>query len=250
MLSNLATALFEHGRITTTETRARMLRPLAEKLITKAKRGRPAQPSRGHQDDPRQVGRPHAVHRDRADLLGASRWLHPHHQDRPPQGRQRPHGGHRAGDRGVQPQGSLDQEDQRCCRSGAGCRGDRGRRDRGPPPPRSTRLPLPSTRPLPPSTRLPPRSTRLLPRSTRLPPRRPRTSPRPDPRVITRPVTPLGWRASCACAATGRWVRRIRAGEDPPHAPLRDGQGPRRHRGCAGSRRRTPVRGSLRRRPR
>ena len=39
MLSNLATALFEHGRITTTETRARLLRPLAEKLITKAKRG-------------------------------------------------------------------------------------------------------------------------------------------------------------------------------------------------------------------
>ena len=39
ILSNLATALFEHGRITTTETRARMLRPVAEKLITKAKRG-------------------------------------------------------------------------------------------------------------------------------------------------------------------------------------------------------------------
>src|SRR5690349_13303498 len=39
MLSNLATALFEHGRITTTETRARVLRPVAEKLITKAKRG-------------------------------------------------------------------------------------------------------------------------------------------------------------------------------------------------------------------
>lgn len=38
MLSNLATALFEHGRITTTETRARTLRPLAEKLITKAKK--------------------------------------------------------------------------------------------------------------------------------------------------------------------------------------------------------------------
>ena len=37
MLSNLATALFEHGRITTTETRARLLRPVAEKLITKAK---------------------------------------------------------------------------------------------------------------------------------------------------------------------------------------------------------------------
>ena len=39
ILSNLATALFEHGRITTTETKARMLRPVAEKLITKAKRG-------------------------------------------------------------------------------------------------------------------------------------------------------------------------------------------------------------------
>ena len=39
MLANLATALFEHGRITTTETKARVLRPVAEKLITKAKRG-------------------------------------------------------------------------------------------------------------------------------------------------------------------------------------------------------------------
>lgn len=39
ILSNLATQLFEHGRITTTETRARLLRPYAEKLITKAKKG-------------------------------------------------------------------------------------------------------------------------------------------------------------------------------------------------------------------
>ena len=39
MLSNLATSLFEHGRITTTEAKARALRPLAEKLITKAKKG-------------------------------------------------------------------------------------------------------------------------------------------------------------------------------------------------------------------
>lgn len=38
ILSNLATALFEHGRITTTEARARTLRPVAEKLITKAKK--------------------------------------------------------------------------------------------------------------------------------------------------------------------------------------------------------------------
>lgn len=39
MLANLATALFEHGRITTTEAKARRLRPVAERLITKARRG-------------------------------------------------------------------------------------------------------------------------------------------------------------------------------------------------------------------
>ena len=39
MLANLATSLFEHGKITTTEARARRLRPVAEKLITFAKRG-------------------------------------------------------------------------------------------------------------------------------------------------------------------------------------------------------------------
>ena len=39
ILSNLATALFEHGKITTTETKAKRLRPFAEKLITSAKKG-------------------------------------------------------------------------------------------------------------------------------------------------------------------------------------------------------------------
>ena len=39
MLANLATALFTHGRITTTEAKAKRLRPLAERLITFAKRG-------------------------------------------------------------------------------------------------------------------------------------------------------------------------------------------------------------------
>ncbi|WP_028656374.1 50S ribosomal protein L17 [Nocardioides sp. J54] len=38
ILANLATSLFEHGRITTTEAKARTLRPYAEKLITKAKK--------------------------------------------------------------------------------------------------------------------------------------------------------------------------------------------------------------------
>ena len=39
ILRNLATQLIEHGRITTTETKARRVQPLVEKLVTKAKRG-------------------------------------------------------------------------------------------------------------------------------------------------------------------------------------------------------------------
>lgn len=39
MLANLATSLFQHGKIQTTEAKARRLRPFAERLITKAKRG-------------------------------------------------------------------------------------------------------------------------------------------------------------------------------------------------------------------
>ena len=39
ILANLATSLFEHGRITTTVTKAQRVRPLAERLITQAKKG-------------------------------------------------------------------------------------------------------------------------------------------------------------------------------------------------------------------
>jgi large subunit ribosomal protein L17 len=39
ILANLATSLFQHGKITTTEAKAKRLRPYAERLITKAKRG-------------------------------------------------------------------------------------------------------------------------------------------------------------------------------------------------------------------
>ncbi|MEV5530353.1 50S ribosomal protein L17 [Streptomyces prunicolor] len=39
LLANLAKALFEHGRITTTEAKARKLRPYAERLVTKGKKG-------------------------------------------------------------------------------------------------------------------------------------------------------------------------------------------------------------------
>ena len=41
MLANLATSLFDHGRITTTEAKAKRLRPFVERLITKARRGDP-----------------------------------------------------------------------------------------------------------------------------------------------------------------------------------------------------------------
>ena len=39
ILSNLAAQLFEHGAIRTTDAKAKLLRPYAEKLITKAKSG-------------------------------------------------------------------------------------------------------------------------------------------------------------------------------------------------------------------
>ena len=39
MLRNMATSLFKHGKITTTETKAKRLRPVAERLVTFAKRG-------------------------------------------------------------------------------------------------------------------------------------------------------------------------------------------------------------------
>jgi large subunit ribosomal protein L17 len=39
MLANLATSLFKHGKIKTTETKAKRLRPLAERMVTFAKRG-------------------------------------------------------------------------------------------------------------------------------------------------------------------------------------------------------------------
>ena len=89
MLANLATALFEHGRITTTEAKAKRLRPLAERLITKAKRGDLHARRQVLTVDPRQDRGAHAVHRDRAALREPPGRLHPHHQDRSAQGRQR-----------------------------------------------------------------------------------------------------------------------------------------------------------------
>jgi large subunit ribosomal protein L17 len=80
MLANLATALFEHCKITTTGARARRLRPVAERLITFAKRG--------DLHARRQIltmvtdrkWRPHAVRRDRAELRSPRGRLRPGHQ--------------------------------------------------------------------------------------------------------------------------------------------------------------------------
>ena len=97
MLANLATSLFEHGRITTTEAKARRLRPYAERLITKAKRG--------DLHNRREIlkvirdkdGRAPARRGDRPVLRRPQRWLHADHQDAAAQGRQRPDGRDRAG---------------------------------------------------------------------------------------------------------------------------------------------------------
>ena len=128
ILNNLATSLFEHGRITTTEAKARMLRPFAERLITKAKKG-DLHNRRLVLRTVRDKGVVHTLFTEIAPAVRrASRWLHPDHQDRPPQGRQRPHGGHRAGDRALRPQGELGFLDQHEHPGGPGRRGCSGGR--------------------------------------------------------------------------------------------------------------------------
>ena len=82
MLANLATNLFEYGRITTTEARARRLRPVAERLITKAKKG----DLHNRRQVMRTVTDKSVVHTLFTEIGAAVRepagWLHPHHQGR------------------------------------------------------------------------------------------------------------------------------------------------------------------------
>jgi hypothetical protein len=78
MLANLATALFEHCKITTTGARARRLRPVAERLITFAKPGDLHAPGSDHGH--RQEWRAHAVRRDRAELRSPRGGLRSDHQ--------------------------------------------------------------------------------------------------------------------------------------------------------------------------
>ena len=100
MLANLATALFEHGKITTTEARARRLRPVAERLITFAKRG----DLHARRQVLTMVTDKDVVHTLFAEIgpsfADPRGRLHPDHQDRPAQGRQRAAGRDRADPRG------------------------------------------------------------------------------------------------------------------------------------------------------
>ena len=97
ILANLATSLFEHGRITTTEAKAKRLRPLAEKLITIAKRG----DLHARREVMKVIRDKDVVHKLFAEIGpifatatgGYTRII----KTLPAQGRQRPDGDHRAG---------------------------------------------------------------------------------------------------------------------------------------------------------
>ena len=154
ILANLATALFQHGRITTTEAKAKRLRPVAERLITFAKRG-DLHARRHVLTVVTDKGVVHQLFTEIAPrVLRAGRRLHPDHQDRPAQGRQRGDGRHRAGPRRAgrgqaAPPGRGRAAGRRHSgrpgqgrRRGRGSRrGDRGRR------PRPTRRPRPARPP-------------------------------------------------------------------------------------------------------
>ena len=223
ILNNLATSLFEHGRITTTEAKARMLRPFAERLITKAKKG----DLHNRRIVLRAVKDKGVVHTLFTEIgpQFAERpgWLHPHHQDRPPQGRQRPHGGHRAGDRALRPQGelglSLDHHEHPGGSGRRGCSGRRGdhRDDRTTPPTRRpTRRPR---RPLP--RRRSPRT-----RSPAPPSRSPPTESADEDRRLRRGrvqgLTPAPHHASKARSPhRGAGLRRTGSSRRPVRAPAR-----------------------------
>ena len=73
MLANLATSLFEHDRITTTEAKAKRLRPLAERLISALVIGR--RHDAGRHGDPRSVAPSHRCPRERP-MPPPNRWRH------------------------------------------------------------------------------------------------------------------------------------------------------------------------------
>ena len=93
MLNNMASSLFEHGRVVTTEAKAKELRPFAEKLITLARRGDLHARRLVERQDQGSRHPGQALRRDRAPVRGPSRRLYPDPQAGTPLGRRR---GHRA----------------------------------------------------------------------------------------------------------------------------------------------------------
>ena len=97
MMGNLVASLIAAEAIVTTEAKAKALRPVAEKMITKAKKGG----LHNHRQVVAFIGdremASKLVRRHRASLRRAARWLHPDPEARPPPRRQRADGSHRAG---------------------------------------------------------------------------------------------------------------------------------------------------------
>ena len=101
MMANLAASLFAAEAIVTTEAKAKALRPVAEKLITKAKKAQDEGPMRVHRIRQIQgyLGDREMTHKLVNEVAprytDAQRRLHPHPQARRPPGRQRRDGAHR-----------------------------------------------------------------------------------------------------------------------------------------------------------
>ena len=101
MMANLAASLFAAEAITTSEAKAKHLRPIAEKLITKAKKAQEEGPMQVHRIRQIQsfLGDKEMTYKLVHDVAPRQRrakwWLHPYSQDRSPRRRQRPDGADR-----------------------------------------------------------------------------------------------------------------------------------------------------------
>ena len=97
ILANLATSLFQHGKITHDGGQGQAAAAVRRAPDLQGQAGRPAQPPRDPEADPGPRDRAPPDARDRPVLRRPQRRLHAHHQDAAAPGRQRPHGRDRAG---------------------------------------------------------------------------------------------------------------------------------------------------------